>query len=53
MIAGAGGYYWTSTEYDYANACRLDVGTSYVAVSFYNKSNSFPVRCVKGNGVIS
>lgn len=45
------GYWWTSSEYDYANAwsCYLDYGGPEVGRSSYYKWDGFSVRCVRDN----
>jgi len=46
---GLGGYWWTSTEYDYSWAWNRDMGynVSYMGRHYYpNKQSGFSIRCV-------
>ena len=39
-------HYWSTTEYSSSHAHHLYFGSSRAYVYYYNKSASFPVRCV-------
>ncbi len=44
---GTGGGYWSSTQYDSSNACRMSFLSSSMNMGYNYKTNGFSVRCVR------